>query len=257
MPRLFPISIEVEEEAVGRVLRVLNATAGIAKLHLRLDKEIKPEEQPAQAQEGGAVVNAAPVLKDGRRKRRGGPPGANPCFKAIAEVLLKTPAHYRMLAAGLERAGYSGSGIHGFTFRMGKLKFIQRTAPGTYKLTEKGLKVFGKKESNLSMGQRTERLLPPALYKVTNNYSGFRLFVLTHLNENGETNSYDMRQLVKGEGFSEKNLSTTGMKLRTEGLISVKDGWYSITDKGKMVLDNRPSPENDLNSNQEGLEANG
>jgi predicted transcriptional regulator len=251
MSRLFPISIEVEEEAVGRVLRVLNATAGIAKLHLRLDKEVKPEQQPAQ--EGGAVVNAAPVLKDGRRKRRGGPPGANPCFKAIAEVLLKTPAHYRMLIAALERAGYSGSGIHGFTFRMGKLKFIQRTAPGTYKLTEKGLKIFGKKEPDRSTG----RLLPPAFYKVTNNYSGFRLFVLTHLNENGETNSFDMRQLVKGHGFSEKNLSTTGMKLRTEGLISVKDGWYSITDKGKMVLDNRPSPDNDLNSNQEGLEANG
>src|SRR5882762_1726984 len=180
MPRLFPISIEVEEDAVGRVLRVLNATAGIAKLHLRLDKEIKPEEQPAR--EGGAVVNAAPVLKDGRRKRRGGPPGANPCFRAIAEVLLKTPAHYRMLAAGLERAGFSGSGIHGFTFRMGKLKYIQRTAPGTYKLTEKGLKIFGKKESNLSAGEKTRQLSPPvfsAFYKVTNNYSGFRLFVLT------------------------------------------------------------------------------
>ena len=70
--------------------------------------------------------------------------------------------------------------------------------------------------------------------------------------------SADMKQRVVDAGFSEKNLSTTGMKLRNEGLITVdEDGWYHLTDKGKQVMDNRPSLENDLDHNQEGIDANG
>jgi hypothetical protein len=43
MPKLFPISIEVEELAVGKVMRMLNSMPGVAKLHLDLEKkEAKP-----------------------------------------------------------------------------------------------------------------------------------------------------------------------------------------------------------------------
>ena len=252
MPRLFPISIEVEEDAVGRVLRVLNATAGIAKLHLRLDKEVKPEVPPPQ--EGAAI--AAPALLDGRSvNKRNVPPSENRCYQAIAGVLLKTPAHYKILAAALQRAGFKGTGVHGFIHRMNKMKWIQRTSPGSYKITDRGQRTFGK-----------QNLIPPpgkkpyqsSFYKVTNNYSGFRLFVLTTLNKNGEVSSADMYEFVSDAGFSTKNLSTTGMKLRNEGLISVSDGVYRLTEKGKEVIDNRPSDDdNDLNSNHEGIEANG
>src|SRR5216684_5243623 len=111
MSKLFPISIEVEEIAVGRVLRVLNATEGIVKLHLKLtqDKEPKSEER----QEGAAV--AAPALLDGRTiNKRNVPPSQNRCYQAIAGVLIKTPAHYKILAAALGRAGFKDTGIHGF-----------------------------------------------------------------------------------------------------------------------------------------------
>jgi hypothetical protein len=44
VPKLFPIHIEVEELAVGRVMRVLNSLDGVAKLHLDLDRDkaVKP-----------------------------------------------------------------------------------------------------------------------------------------------------------------------------------------------------------------------
>ncbi len=258
MPKLFPISIEVEEEAVGRVLRVLNATEGIAKLHLRLDKEVKPE---VSQQEGGVVQTtpSPPALRDGRTKYRGGPPSGNPCFKAIAEVLLKTPAHYKILAAAIQRAGFMGTGIHGFLFRMSKLKLVQRTSPGSYRITEKGIRTFGKKDTAPMLErQKMNRNALSSFYRAINNYSGFRLTVLTALNKEGDMRSADMKQRVVDAGFSEKNLSTTGIKLRNEGLITVdEDGWYHLTDKGKQVMDNRPSLENDLDHNQEGIDANG
>jgi hypothetical protein len=39
VPKLFPIHIEVEELAVGRVMRVLNSLDGVAKLHLDLERD--------------------------------------------------------------------------------------------------------------------------------------------------------------------------------------------------------------------------
>jgi hypothetical protein len=39
VPKTFPILIEVEEIAVGKVMRLLNKTAGVAKLHLNLEQQ--------------------------------------------------------------------------------------------------------------------------------------------------------------------------------------------------------------------------
>lgn len=233
MSKLFPISIEVEEVAVGKVLRILNATEGIVRLHLKLTQDKEPK--LGTEQDGGAV-NTTPVLRDGRSNKRNIPTAHNKCYQVIAEVLLKTPAHYKILAAALERTGYKASGIHGFIYRMGKMKLIQRTSPGSYKITEKGQRVFANPKRLIP----TPPQLPPHLYKVTNNYSGFRLFVLTTLYREGPVSSVHMRERVSDGGFSEKNLSTTGMKMRNEGLFSVEDGVYTITEKGTEVLEKRP-----------------
>jgi hypothetical protein len=42
MSKLFPISIEVEQDAVGRVMLLLNKTPGVAKFHLDMDRVAKP-----------------------------------------------------------------------------------------------------------------------------------------------------------------------------------------------------------------------
>ena len=42
MPKLFPIHIQVEEGAVGKVMRILNDLEGVAKLNLDLDRTGKP-----------------------------------------------------------------------------------------------------------------------------------------------------------------------------------------------------------------------
>jgi hypothetical protein len=43
MPKLFPINIEVEELAVGRVMRMLNGMPGVAKMHLDMGHDKKPK----------------------------------------------------------------------------------------------------------------------------------------------------------------------------------------------------------------------
>lgn len=42
MPKLFSINIEVEELAVGKVMRQLNAMPGVAKLNLDMERKAKP-----------------------------------------------------------------------------------------------------------------------------------------------------------------------------------------------------------------------
>jgi len=42
MPKLFPIYIEVEELAVGKVMRLLNKMPGVAKFNLDMDRPAKP-----------------------------------------------------------------------------------------------------------------------------------------------------------------------------------------------------------------------
>lgn len=41
MPKLFPISIEVEELFVGRVMRQLNGMSGVAKINLDIERRVK------------------------------------------------------------------------------------------------------------------------------------------------------------------------------------------------------------------------
>lgn len=260
MPKLFPISIEVEELALGRVLRSLNTMAGVVRLHLNLTQE-KAMKQLAHDEDG----DEAPELPlprgrvGGKMGRKSGPPAQNKVFIAIAEVLNKTPAHYKILAAAIERAGFSASGIHGYIFRLGKLKFIKRTSPGSYRLTEKGEKTFFGKNGgqNKQIGRRYYGGGPPV-----DNHSGVRLLVLTTLNNTDFMSVKAMNDLLEQNGFSSKNMSTTGIKMRAEGLIAFdpETSRFQITQRGQEVISNPPPKEPDFfnpDNNEEGMSTNG
>src|SRR6266404_4775975 len=133
MPKLFPISIDVEEVAVGGVLRALNSMAGVVRLRLNLTQD-KPargliahgghEESP----DGDDVtVSEAKWRTDGRLNARGLPPDRNPAYRAIAEVLMKTPAHLKVLRLAIERVGlHRHEAINGYMHRMQALGLIKR-----------------------------------------------------------------------------------------------------------------------------------
>jgi len=251
MPKLFPISLDVEETAVGRVLRILNSMPGVVRLHLNLAGETpdKNVRQIGRDQDDGedrpetpaATPSGAKWRVDGRINSMGVKVSANVAYKAIADVLLRTPAHYKVLRAAIERIGIvHHNAIHGHLHRMHALKLIKRTAPGTYRLTEKGEKVF-------DSPSRQKRVPSSDFFKVVDNTTGVRHLILRTLHDSSDPiPSRKMFRVLEEKGYSTKNLSTTGMKMRNEGLIEVNDGLYALTETGQHVYEN--PPENDTSN---------
>lgn len=261
MPKLFPISLDVEETAVGRVLRALNSMPGVVRLHLNLASETpdKTVKQIGHSQDGGedhpetpaATPSGAKWRTDGRINSRGVKVNSNVAYRAIADVLVRTPAHYKILQAALQRIGVvHPNAIHGHLHRMHTLKLVKRTAPGTYRLSEKGEKVFGAQPMQ-------KKALPQSLFKTVDNTVGVRHLILRTLHSSGDpVPSSKMYRVLQEKGYSTKNLSTTGMKMRNEGLIEVKDGLYILTEAGRNVYEN--PPENDTSTpTQQEMTANG
>jgi len=252
MPKLFPISLDVEETAVGRVLRALNSMPGVVRLHLNLagetsDKNVRQvgheEEEPIIPAARGAKFRT-----DGRINSRGVKVSANVAYRTIADVLVRTPAHYKILQAALQRIGViHPNAIHGHLHRMHTLKLVKRTAPGTYRLSEKGEKLFGAQPMQ-------KRIMPPGIFKTIDNTAGVRHLILRTLHDSDPIPSGKMYRVLQDKGYSTKNLSTTGMKMRNEGLIEVKNGLYMLTEAGRHVYENPPEDDTSTsNPNQQEL----
>lgn len=252
MPKLFPISIEVEEVALGRVLRSLNTMAGVVRLHLNLTQDKAPQQishdadfdrlsrSSGEAEHPEWLPPATKWRTDGRINSRGVKTSKNIAYRAIADVLLKTPAHNKILSAALQRVGVTHpNAVHGHLHRMNALKLIKRTAPGTYRLTEKGEKLFSRNEE-------PKRITSPSQFKIINNHAGVRLLILKTLHERGSpVSGQELTKVIMDNGFSPKNLSTTGMKMRNEGLFTMKDGFYSLTNAGRNIYENPPPQRTD------------
>jgi len=259
MPKLFPISIDVEEVAVGGVLRALNSMAGVVRLRLNLTQD-KPtrgliahgghEESP----DGDDVtVSEAKWRTDGRLNARGLPPDRNPAYRAIAEVLMKTPAHLKVLRLALERVGlHQPEAINGYIHRMQARGLIKRTAPGTYKLSPRGEGVFFNKKMRLIPPGGGSSFVPSG---ARGNHTGFRGLMLDVLSKGVNLTTQNMYEILNEAGFSHKNLSTQGIKMRQEGLIKFENGQYNITEKGRKVYSSRPTVET-INQ-EEGATSNG
>lgn len=238
MPSLFPITIEVEEVATGRVLRKLSAMEGVARIHLNLTQDKTKNLAEAENEEEDTVEDnprpqkAIAYRTDGRLNSRGLHPSQNHAYKTIADILHQTPAHIKILSAAIQRAGIGGPvAINGYIHRMSKLKLIKRTAPGTYRLSERGEKMFFGRQANPNPTLRGS-----AGGLVVNNFAGARFLILTELSKAGSHTTLNMVRILTEAGFSPKNLSTTGMKMRNEGLIEVRDSRYYITPAGKDAI---------------------
>ncbi len=273
MPKLFPISIDVEEVAVGSVLRTLNSMAGVVRLRLNLTQDksasagLRPdkpekgliahnsEEDTAGGSGQDIAVNDTKWRTDGRLNSRGLPPERNPAYRAIAEVLMKTPAHLKVLRLAVERVGiHRPEAINGYMNRMQTLGFVKRTAPGTYKLSPKGEGVFFNKKMRLTPPDKSGS--PPFIPSGhRGNHAGFRGLMLDVLSKGVNLTNQDIYPFLDEAGFSHKNLSTQGIKMREEGLIKFENGQYNVTEKGRRVYNSRPAVES--SNQEEGVIANG
>jgi DNA-binding PadR family transcriptional regulator len=217
MAKLFPIGIEVEEVAVGRVLRILNGTPGVAKLHLNLMNETVAPKEDAVAQE---IANVLPPAR---------PPRQGSMKMIIAKVLAVAPCHNKVLKEALKRNGFSESSLPSQMLQMRLDGFVKKVGVGTWRLTEKGVRHYGDESKHNQV--RIGRSGP-----LTNNRVGVRSIVLTALNNGAQLLARDLRRILQENEYSPKNMTGTVSKMKTEGLLSSDGGVYSITEQGRATL---------------------
>lgn len=228
MAKLFPIGIEVEEVAVGKVLRILNQTPGVAKLHLNLMNEQENGLQiEALGTETGGIepTEIKQVLPPVKKSK----PGS--MQMVVAEMLAVAPVHHTIIAAQIKRSGYAAISTYSVITKMLSNGFIRRTAPGTYALTPKGSRHY-------AVGGQPEkrRAAPPASGREANNDDGVRGLVLKSLNNATQLVARDLQRILVENDYSPKNMTGTVGKMRREGLIASDDGVYSITEQGRAIL---------------------
>ncbi len=238
MAELFPISLDVEETAAGRILKALNKMEGVVKIHLFLspNRAALPQmERPYLA--GAFDSKLSPKLR--RNSIEGN-------LRIIAEVLRKTPAHSRILAAALERFGKDAKNLPQYLYRMKLRKLIARTAPGTYKLTAKGEAFYFDVKDGQSKFHNG---------KTPDNKNGLRGVILNAIkNENVPVQR--LMDLAVQNSYARGGVYGMGHVMKKEGLLTYKSGIYQITSKGLAALSEEAPTKNSKNSH-EGLEANG
>lgn len=215
MAKLFPIGIEVEEVAVGSVLRILNKTPGVAKLHLNLLGEEKEVNQPEE------ITQVMPPKRQPRPHSMG---------TIIAQALSKAPLHSKILREGLVRGGFAHASLPSQLAKMNSDGLIKKVGVGTWRITEKGLRHYGLN------GRDVEPKQVGHSGPKTQNGSGVRRLVLTALNNGSQVLARDLRRILEDNQYSIKNMTGTVSKMKGEGLIKSDDGVYSLTDQGRSVL---------------------
>lgn len=219
MAKLFPIGIEVEEVAVGRVLRVLNNTPGVAKMHLNMLNEAPATEEIE------AVSEVRQVLPPVRRAKE------NSSQMVVAQVLKLTPAHNTILKEALVRSGFSATSLPSLITKMRERGYVKRVGVGTWRITDKGVRHYGLTETK-EMPKKLLSKVGPA----TNNGSGVRKLVLTALSSGSQVLARDLRKLLEENEYSPKNMTGTVGKMREEGLVQSNGGVYSLTEQGIATL---------------------
>lgn len=121
MPKTFPILIDVEEIAVGRVMRMLNKLPGVAKLHLDLEGVGKSN--------GAGRTHSADRKPHGRFEVSG--------EEAILQALNgRPPMTSAQLAGAFEAQGRSPKSISSCLHKLRSEGLINSTHDG-YSLTKK------------------------------------------------------------------------------------------------------------------------
>jgi hypothetical protein len=123
MPKLFPIHIEVEELAVGRVMRMLNGMPGVAKMHL--DMEGQKKSHLNGGERGPYKPRKQPIISD------------ETGTEVIAKVLFgKPPMTVAQLKQVFEAQGRSAKSISSVLYNMRDNGEVQSGEDG-YSLTKK------------------------------------------------------------------------------------------------------------------------
>jgi len=213
MPKTFPIRLEVEEIALGAVLRKLNDMPGIAKLHLDLDrggegagrKQLEAHAAETHKDRGSRQAMVIKLLMEGPKH-----------ISEISKLLGGKPSRAYGIVTQLRRAG------------------LTEAAPGSamHQLTKKALAPL-----QLSPGAVAKL---PAPAKVKHGPKGRAIagsgnIVLKAILAQGPQSPTDVRKQAASHGISPKSISGVLVRAKAAGLIRKNGAGYELTAKGQKI----------------------
>jgi hypothetical protein len=209
MPKTFPIMIEVEEIALGPVLRRLNDMPGIAKLHLDLGH--------------GGQGAGKKQLEHHAAKRASNGDGQ----QAAIKLLMSGPKHIREISAAVGGAKTRAYGLMTQLRKQG----LAEAAPGKamHQLTKKALAQLG--------GARPALPAPEVKRGPSGRASpGSGPIILRAALDAGPASPTDLRKRLADQGMSPKSISGVLDRGRKHGIIK-KNGsdLYELTAKGQKI----------------------
>ncbi|WP_157787978.1 helix-turn-helix domain-containing protein [Bradyrhizobium elkanii] len=220
MPKTFPIMIEVEEIALGPVLRRLNDMPGIAKLHLDLGHS------------GGARTEEKKIARPSGGGGRGGD-GETALAKVVAALM-----HSQKTVAELSaEIGGPKTRVYGAIHQLKGKGLVEMVDKGTYKLTDKALAELNGAQSGKPPSLPKPES-PGAVAKTPSGRAkpGSGNIVLRAALDAGPVSPTDLRQQMAAKGMSEKSISGVLDRAKRDGLIK-KNGseLYELTVKGQKL----------------------
>jgi hypothetical protein len=213
MAKTFPIRIEVEEIALGSVLRRLNEMAGVAKIDLDLGHGgKKPLPQPASVQGNGNGVlgSAVAMLISGE--------------KTISEISAVI--------------GGARSRVYGLLHQLKGKKLIKQLGKGRYCLTDKAMaELTGQTQIVTPVAPLVPALPSPVKHGSKGRAApGSGNIVLRLALNGGPLGSSDLRSHMAGKGMSTKSISGVLDRAKRDGLVKLNGNKaYELTAKGQKI----------------------
>lgn len=212
MPKTFPINLEVEEIALGTVLRQLNDMPGIVKIDLNLGhgghgpgrKQLEQHASTASVQNGSREPIALKMLMEG-------------------------PKHIREISKAL---GGAKSRAYGLTNSLSKKGLVERgEGSGMWRLTKKAMHQLGAASAVPQLPAPQVKHGPAG-----RAVPGSGPIILRAALDAGPKGSSDLRRQLAEQGMSTKSISGVLDRGKKQGLIK-KNGadLYELTAKGLKI----------------------
>ena len=204
MPKTFPIRLEVEEIALGTVLRKLNEMPGIAKLDLDLGK-------------GGEGAGKEKLVQGAAQLR-----GEN-AEQAVIRVLMAAGGqmHIGEIARSI---GGAKARAYGATHQLRKKGVLEAgDGKGAHRLTKKMLLGTALPAPVITHGP-AGRATP-----------GSGPIVLKSILAEGPKSPTEVRQAAASLGVSPKSITGVMFRAKRDGLIKKNGAGYELTAKGQKI----------------------
>jgi hypothetical protein len=215
MPKTFPIRLEVEEIALGAVLRKLNDMPGIVKLHLDLER-------------GGEGAGRKQLEEAASSRSSEG--GSRE--QVVIKLLMSGPKHIREISAAV---GGPKPRAYGLMNALSKKGLAKSVGKGMHQLTPQAMAQLG--GAVAAPAPHTLALPAPQVKHGPSGRAspGSGPIILRAALDAGPMSPHDLRAKLTEGGMSPKGISGVLDRARVAGLIKKNGTGYELTAKGHKI----------------------